>query len=117
MYVEGFVAAVPKENKQKYLDQAKKAGELFKKLGANRIVENWQSDVPHGKTTDFFGAVKAQENEEVLFSWIEYPNKEIRDEAYKKMMEDPEMQEMGKNMPFDGSRMIFGGFETIFELH
>jgi uncharacterized protein YbaA (DUF1428 family) len=117
MYVEGFVAAVPKENKMKYLEQAKKAAQIFKKLGANRIVENWQNDVPHGKTTDFYGAVKAKENEEILFSWIEYPTKEIRDEAYKKMMDDPEMKEMGKNMPFDGSRMIFGGFETIVDLH
>lgn len=117
MYVEGFVTAVPKENKQKYLEQAKKAAPIFKKLGAIRIVENWQNDVPHGKTTDFYGAVKAKDNEEILFSWIEYPTKEIRDKAYKQMMEDPEMKEMGQNMPFDGSRMIFGGFETIVDFH
>jgi len=117
MYVEGFVIAVPKENKDLYLGQAKKAADMFKKLGATRIVECWQSDVPHGKTTDFYGAVKAKENEEVLFSWVEYPSKEVRDVASKKMMDDPVMKEMGKNMPFDGSRMIFGGFESIIDLH
>lgn len=117
MYVEGFVTAVPKANKQTYREQSKRAGELFKKFGASRFVECWQSDVPHGKTTDFYGAVKAKDDEEVLFSWIEYPSKEIRDEAGKKVMEDPEMKEMGKNMPFDGSRMIFGGFESIIDLH
>lgn len=117
MYVDGFVVAVPKENKQLYIDQAKKAAEYFKKLGATRFVECWQSDVPHGKTTDFYGAVKAKENEEVLFSWVEYPSKEVRDDANKKMMDDPEMKEMGKNMPFDGSRMIFGGFESILDIH
>lgn len=117
MYVEGFVTAVPKENKQVYAEQAKKAANIFKKLGATRVVECWQSDVPHGKTTDFYGAVKAKESEDVLFSWIEYPSKEVRDEANKKMMEDPEMKEMSKNMPFDGKRMIFGGFETIVDMH
>lgn len=116
MYVEGFVVAVPKDNKQLYLDQANRAAQLFKKLGATRIVECWQNDVPHGKNTDFFGAVKAKENEEVIFSWIEYPTKEIRDEAYKRMMEDEEMKKMGENMPFDGSRMIFGGFDSIIDL-
>lgn len=117
MYVEGFITAVPKDNKKAYHEHAKQAGDLFKKLGATRIVECWQSDVPHGKTTDFYGAVKAKENEDVLFSWIEYPSKEVRDQANKKMMEDPEMQAMGKDMPFDGSRMIFGGFETILDMH
>lgn len=117
MYVEGFVAAVPKANKQSYSAHAKKAADYFKKQGATRVVECWQSDVPHGKTTDFFGAVKAKDDEEVIFSWIEYPSKEIRDQADKKMMEDPAMKEMGKDMPFDGSRMIFGGFESILDLH
>ena len=114
MYVEGFVVAVPKENKEAYLQMAKKGAELFKKYGATRVVECWQSDVPRGKNTDFFGAVKAKNNEDVLFSWIEYPSKDIRDVAEKKMKEDPAMDEM-KEMPFDGSRMIFGGFETILD--
>lgn len=116
MYVEGFVTAVPKENKILYLDQAQRAGEKFKNWGAKRVVECWQQDVPHGKNTDFFGAVKAKDNEEVIFSWIEYPSKDVRDEVFKKMEQDPEMKEMGKNMPFDGSRMIYGGFESIVEI-
>jgi uncharacterized protein YbaA (DUF1428 family) len=116
MYVEGFIAAVPKENKGLYLDQAKRFGDKFKRWGAKRVVECWQQDVPHGKNTDFFGAVKAKENEEVIFSWIEYPSRETRDEVFKKMQEDQEMNDMGKNMPFDGSRMIFGGFESIVDI-
>lgn len=116
MYVDGFVLAVPKENKQLYLELARKAAEKFKSYGATRVVECWQNDVPHGKNTDFFGAVKATENEDVLFSWVEYPSKEIRDESMKKMEDDPEMKEQFSQMPFDGSRMIFGGFESILDV-
>ena len=114
MYVDGFVAAVPKDRKQDYLRQAEKASDFFRKAGATRVVECWQQDVPHGKTTDFYGAVKAKENEEIIFSWIEYPSKEVRDDVMKKMHDDPAMMDM-KDMPFDGSRMIFGGFETILD--
>lgn len=117
MYIEGFVTAVPKKNKSVYEAHARKAGEIFKELGATRFVECWQDDLPHGKTTDFYGAVKAKEDEAVLFSWIEYPSKEVRDEANKKMMADPRMEEMGKEMPFDGSRMIFGGFSSLIDVH
>jgi uncharacterized protein YbaA (DUF1428 family) len=117
MYVEGFVVAVPKENKEKYVKQATEAADMFKKLGATRVVECWQSDVPHGKKTDFFGAVQAKENEEILFSWIEYPDKNTRDKATESMMKDPRMEEWSKAMPFDGSRMIFGGFESILDVH
>ncbi len=116
MYVDGFVVAVPKENKQLYIEQAIWAAKKFKEFVATRVVECWQNDVPHGKKTDFYGAVQAMENEDVLFSWVEYPSKEIRDQSMKKMEEDPEMKEMFSKMPFDGSRMIFGGFETIVDL-
>ena len=116
MYVDGFVAAVPKDKKQAYLQQAEKASDFFRKSGATRVVECWQQDVPHGKNTDFYGAVKAKENEEIIFSWIEYPSKEVRDDIMKKMQDDPAMMNM-KDMPFDGSRMIFGGFESILEKH
>jgi uncharacterized protein YbaA (DUF1428 family) len=116
MYVEGFVTAVPKDNKQKYEEHAKKFAGLLKKFGATRIVECWQNDIPHGKKTDFYGAVQANENEDILFSWVEYPSKDIRDESWKKMEELPEMKDMSKNMPFDGSRMIFGGFESIVDI-
>lgn len=116
MYVDGFVVAVPKENKQLYVQQARVAAEKFKQFGATRVVECWQSDVPHGKKTDFYGAVKATDKEDVLFSWVEYPSKDIRDQSMKKMEEDPEMKEQFSKMPFDGSRMIFGGFESIVDL-
>lgn len=82
---------------------------------ALRIVECWASDVPDGKVTDFRMAVKAEENEEVVFSWIEYPSKEVRDAANQKMMSDPRMKEFGESMPFDGKRMIYGGFESIID--
>lgn len=115
MYVEGFVTAVPKDNRKAYIDHAGMAAKRFKELGATRVVECWQNDIPHGKNTDFFGAVKAKDDEDILFSWIEYPSKEVRDEVQTKMMEDPEMQRLGKEMPFDASRMIYGGFEPIVD--
>ncbi|STP21557.1 RNA signal recognition particle 4.5S RNA [Escherichia coli] len=87
----------------------------LKSFGALRIVECWASDVPDGKVTDFRMAVKAEENEEVVFSWIEYPSKEVRDAANQKMMSDPRMKEFGESMPFDGKRMIYGGFESIID--
>lgn len=114
-YVEGFVVAVPTRNKEAYRKHAAAAAPLFKEFGASRVVECWGDDVPDGKITDFRGAVKAQDDEVVVFSWIEYPSKAIRDVAYEKMMTDPRMKDMGANMPFDGKRMIFGGFEPILD--
>jgi uncharacterized protein YbaA (DUF1428 family) len=112
-YVDGFVLAVPNGNRDAYRAAAAKAWPLFKEFGAIHHVECWGDDVPVGKTTDFKRAVKAEDGETVVFSWIEYPSKEIRDAANKKMREDPRMQEM--DMPFDGKRMIFGGFAPIFD--
>lgn len=113
MYLDGYLVPVPKENKAKYLEAAKKAAQMFKEYGANRVVEAWGDDVPKGKVTDFYGAVKAKEDEVVMFSWVEWPSKAVRDEGMKKMMEDPNMKNM--EMPFDGQRMIFGGFEPILD--
>ena len=113
MYVEGFVTAVPKSKKQEYVELAKKMTPYFKKLGATKVMDCWQENVPHGKVTDFYKAVQANEDEDVIFSYIEFPSKDIRDQAMQKMDEDPEMKEFSKNMPFDGKRMIFGGFESI----
>jgi uncharacterized protein YbaA (DUF1428 family) len=112
-YVDGFVAAVPAVNKNVFLAHAKMALPLFKEFGATRMVECWGDDVPDGKLTDFRRAVKAEEGEVVLFSWIEWPSKEVRDSGMKKMMEDPRMRNM--EMPFDGKRMIFGGFQPILD--
>ena len=114
-YVEGFVAAVPTANKEAYLKHASDAAPLFKEFGATRMVENWGDDVPKGKVTDFQGAVQAKDDETVVFSWFEYPDKATRDAANEKMMSDPRMKEMGANMPFDGQRMIYGGFDSIID--
>lgn len=114
-YVEGFVLAVPAANKDAYRRHAQEAVPLFKEFGATRVVETWGDDVPDGKVTDFKGAVKAKEGEVVLFSWFEYPSREVRDAANSKMMSDPRMKEMGADMPFDGQRMIVGGFAPILD--
>jgi len=115
-YVEGFVLAVPAENKEAYRRHAADAAPMFKEFGATRFVECWGDDVPDGEVTDFRGAVKAKDGEVVLFSWVEYPSKEVRDSAMQKMMADPRMKEMGASAPFDGKRMIIGGFAPILDV-
>jgi uncharacterized protein YbaA (DUF1428 family) len=114
-YVDGFVVAVPAANKEIYRKQAAESAPFFKELGATRHVEAWGVDVPDGKLTDFKRAVKAEPDEVVVFSCIEYPSKEVRDAAGQKMMNDPRMKEMSANMPFDGKRMIYGGFTSLVE--
>jgi uncharacterized protein YbaA (DUF1428 family) len=113
-YVDGFVVAVPTANKEVYRQHAADAQPLFKEFGATRMVECWGDDVPDGKLTDFRRSVKAENGETVVFSWMEYPSKAARDAATEKMMNDPRMAEMAA-MPFDGKRMIFGGFAPIME--
>jgi len=114
-YVDGFLIAVPASKKKDCLAQAEKMAPMFKEFGATRVVECWGDDVPDGKVTDFKGAVKAKDDETVVFSWIEYPSKKVRDAANKRMMEDPRMKEMGEHMPFDGKRMVFGAFALILD--
>jgi len=114
-YVDGFVIPVPQGNRERYRAAAARIWPLFKEFGAIRQVECWGDDVPDGVTTDFKRAVKAEEGETVVFAWIEYPSKEVRDAASKKMQEDPRMKEMFADMPFDGKRMIFGGFTPIID--
>lgn len=113
-YIDGFVVAVPAADKEAYREFASQASELFKEYGATRIVECWGDDVPDGKLTDFKRAVQAEPGEVVVFSWIEYPTKAVRDTAVAKMMSDTRMQDLGA-MPFDGKRMIMGGFTTLLD--
>ena len=113
-YIDGCVIAVPAANKDAYRGHAARAAALFKEYGAIRVVECWGDDVPDGKTTDFKRAVKAEPSEIVVFSWIEYPSKAVRDAAQVKMRSDPRMEALG-GMPFDGKRMIYGGFATLLD--
>ena len=112
-YVDGFVAAVPTANQEKYRAHAAKAAEMFKEFGALSVVECWGDDVPEGKLTSFTMAVKREADETPVFSWITWPSKEVRDAAWQKVMADPRMQPDANPMPFDGKRMIYGGFRMI----
>lgn len=114
-YFEGFVAPVPEANKDAYRKHAADAAPVMREFGVKRHVEAWDSDVPEGKVTDFRMAVNARPDEKIVFAWFEYPDRQARDSANEKMMSDPRMKEMGANMPFDGKRMIYGGFEAIVE--
>jgi uncharacterized protein YbaA (DUF1428 family) len=114
-YVDGFVAAVPTANREKYRTHADKAAVVFKEHGALKVVECWGDDVPNGEVTSFPMAVKCREDETVVFSWILWPSRHVRDEAMKKVMADPRLKPDVNPMPFDGKRLIFGGFQMIVE--
>ena len=118
-YVEGFLTAVPVANKDEYVAHATSAADMIKRNGATRFVETWGDDVPRGTQTDFYRAVEAKDDETVAFSWVEWPDKATRDAGMQKMMEDPRMDPSNKDnppMPFDGQRMVFGGFTPVVEL-
>ena len=116
-YIDGFVIAVPKANKEKFIEHARTGDSVFYDLGAKRILECWEDDVPDGKTTDFRRAVQATEDEAVVFSWIELPDKATRDAAMARMEElvktDPRLNPKKNPMPFDGRRLIYGGFAPV----
>jgi uncharacterized protein YbaA (DUF1428 family) len=112
-YIDGFVAAVPLANKVAYLKHVRDVAPIFRASGVTRMVETWSDDVPHGKLTDFYMAVQAKEDEAVVFSWVEWPDKAARDAGWAKIMADPAMQ--GMQMPFDAKRLIYGGFATLFD--
>ena len=112
-YVDGFVAPVKTTDKDAYLAHSRKMDAIFLEFGALRVVECWGDDVPHGKVTDFHRAVEAKEDETVAFGWIEWPDRATRDAAMAKLRDDPRM--MAEPMPFDGKRMIIGGFAPIYE--
>ena len=113
-YVDGYVVPVPTANRDAYLKLARDAAAVFKEHGALKVVECWGDDVPEGKVTSFPMAVKIEQSETVVFSWIIWPSRKVRDEGNKKVMADPRMQP-GQNMPFDGKRMIYGGFDMMLE--
>jgi uncharacterized protein YbaA (DUF1428 family) len=119
-YIDGFVIAVPKANRQKFIDHAEMADGMFLEMGATRVLECWGDDVPTGTTTDFRMAVKATDEEDVVFSWIEWPDKATRDAAMAKMMspdfKDERMDPERNPMPFDGKRMIYGGFLPVVSM-
>ncbi len=114
MYFQGSVIPVRLENKQAYLDMAKKAAPIFAEHGAMRLVQCWGDDVMDGKVTDFRKAVQANADETVAFSWLWWPDKAACDAAAAKVMADERMRPDGP-MPFDGMRMIHGGFEVSFD--
>lgn len=113
-YIDGCIVAVPTANKQAYLDHANAAAVLFKRHGALSLVEGWGDDVPDGKINSLHTAVQRKDDETVVFSWIVWPSKAVRDEGWEKIMADPDMT--GNEMPFDGSRMIFGGFDVLMDV-
>lgn len=113
-YITGLIAAVPAANKQKYLEHTTAAWPIFQSKGATRMVEAWGVDVPKGSLTDFHRAVDAKDNETVVFSWITWPDRAVADAAWRAMEQDPAMQQLPE-MPFDGKRMIFGGFAPVYQ--
>ena len=115
-YVDGFICAVPTANKDAYIEHAKKYALIFKEYGALSVVDCWGDDVPEGKLTSFTMAVKREAAEAVIFSWITWPSKAARDEAWKQVMQDPRMGPQNTSMPFDGKRVIYGGFQIISDV-
>ncbi len=113
-YIQGFLIAVPKANKQAYIDSARAAAPIFQEYGALRMVETWSETIADGKITDFKRAVQATPDEAIVFSWIEWADKQAYDAAVAKMETDERWKDMPE-MPFDGKRMVWGGFDPIFD--
>ena len=115
-YIDGFVAAVPTANRDAYKKHAEQAAVIFKEYGALKVVECWGDDVPEGKLTSFPIAVRKKDDESVVFSWIVWPSRQVRDEGMKKVMADPRSEPTANPMPFDGKRLIYGGFQILVEV-
>jgi len=113
-YIDGFVAPVLPGKREAYAQLAREASKIFLEHGAIQVVESLSDDVPHGKVTDFYRAIAAEENEAIAFSWIVWPSKEARDAGMAKVMADDRMKP-GAEMPFDMKRMIFGGYEVVLD--
>jgi uncharacterized protein YbaA (DUF1428 family) len=121
-YVQGFIVPVPAGNQEAYRKAAIGMWEIMKDYGARRVIEAWQDDVPAGKQTDFFRSVKAEDGEVTVFSFIEWESREVCDAAHDKMMQDQRMKDFEKTFegaqpPFDGKRMVYGGFRPVVELN
>ena len=120
-YVDGFLLAVPKANQQTFIHHANHVDQLFLELGALRVVECWEDDVAKGQITDFQRAVRLKDDEAVVFSWVEWPDRATRQAAMAQMetlmSTDPRMDPDRNPMPFDGMRMIFGGFTAVVDIH
>lgn len=115
-YVDGFVAAVPNDNRERFIKHAREAAEVFKDYGALQVVECWGDDVPEGEVTSFSMAVQRKPEEAVVFSWVTWPSREMRNQAMPKIMADPRVQPDINPMPFDGKRLIYGGFEVVVDV-
>jgi len=115
-YVDATLIPVPVANKEAFRAWAVKMAALFKEYGATRVLDGWGDDVPDGKVTDFKRAVNAKDGETVLYGWVEWPSKDVRDAAWGKMMADPRMQPGHETPPFDGQRMVYGGFAPILDV-
>jgi uncharacterized protein YbaA (DUF1428 family) len=114
-YVQGFIIPVPETRREDYRKMAEDAWTMFRDYGATSVVEAWGDDVPEGKQTDFYRAVKAEPGEKIVFSWMTWPSREACDAAGQKMVNDPDMK-MPEDMPFDGKRLVYGGFEPVVVL-
>jgi uncharacterized protein YbaA (DUF1428 family) len=112
-YITGFLLPVPAARKEAYLESARKSWPLFQKYDALEQVETWGEDIPPGKVTGFDLAVKLEPEEVVVFSWLRWPDRTAADKCFAAMMDDPDFANM--DMPFDGKRMMWGGFAPIFE--
>lgn len=120
MYVQGFVIPVPEDKQDAYRKVAETFWPIAKDYGALSQIECWEADIKDGTTTDFRMAVKAKAGEKIVFAWMTWPDRATAEAAHEKMMSDPRMAEQfgapdGSDMPFDGKRMIIGGFSPIFE--
>ena len=114
-YFEGFIVPVPNANKSPFTQHANSLSSSLRECGVQRQLEAWGSDVPEGKLTDFRKAVAATQDENVVFAWFEYADRQARDAANERMMNNSQMMEMSKDVPFDAKRMIFGGFKAVVE--
>lgn len=119
-YIDGFVMAVPTANREAFIAHAQSTDSIFLELGAVRCIECWGDDVPEGQWTDFRRAVQAKPDESIVFSWVEWPDRETRMKAQDRMQElamtDERFDAEKHPVPFDGKRMIFGGFQAVIDL-